>query len=246
MIVEELLSLAESELKKRAVVDARVGLSYTGVLLDDQSLGLAYSFREEATECCEVVDKAGELEGGAWELAKIALSPRAVDSSVGIATLNAVFNRDIKGEEGDILDFLDLKKSDKVGMVGNFRPVLERMGKNIPELYIFERRPQDEEGVYPDWAVEQLLPEVDVAIITGTTVVNKTIDRLLELSKNAREIAILGPSTPMAPEVFRKRGVTLLSGMVVEDVEKALKIVSQGGGTIKLKDVSRKVNLVLK
>ena len=66
MIVEELLSLAESELKKRAVVDARVGLSYTGVLLDDQSLGLAYSFREEATECCEVVDKAGELEGSAW------------------------------------------------------------------------------------------------------------------------------------------------------------------------------------
>lgn len=246
MIVEELLSLAEDELKKRMAVDVRVGLSYTGVLLDDKSFGLAYSFREEATECCEVVGKAGELEGDAWELAKLAFSPRAVDASVGVATLNAVFNRDIKGEEGDILDFIDLKKGDKVGMVGDFKPVLERMGEDIPELYIFERRPQNEEGIYPDWAVEQLLPEVDAAIITGTAVVNKTIDRLLELSKNAREIAILGPSTPMVPEVFRKRGVTLLSGMVVEDVRKALKVISQGGGTIKLKDISRKVNLVLK
>jgi hypothetical protein len=246
LIVEELLNLAEDELKKREAIDVRVGLSYTGVLLDDQSLGLAYSFREEATECCEVVDKAGELGGNSWELAKLALTPHAVDASVGIATLNAVFNRDIRGEEGDILDFLDLKKSDKVGMVGNFKPVIERMGEDIPELYIFERRPQEEEDIYPDWAAEQLLPRANVAIITGTALVNKTIDHLLELSKNAREIAILGPSTPMAPEVFKKRGVTLLSGMVVKDIEKALGIISQGGGTRKLKNVSRKVTLVLK
>lgn len=244
MIVEELLSSVEDKLKGREAADVRIGMSYTGVLLDDQSFGLAYSFREEATECCEVVDKAGELGGSAWELAKLSLTSQAVDSSVGVATLNAVLNREVEGDEGDVLDFLDLKKDDKVGMVGNFKPLVERMGENAPELYVFERKPQ-EGNVYPDWAAEQILPEVDVAMITGTAVINKTIDHLIELSKNAREIAILGPSTPMAPQVFKKRGVTLLSGMVVEDIEKALKIISQGGGTRKLNKVSRKVNLVL-
>jgi len=245
LIIEELLSLAEDELKERKATDVRIGMSYTGVLLDDQSFGLAYSFREEASECCEVVDKAGGLEGDAWELAKLSLTPHAVDSSVGVATLNAVLNRNVEGDEGDVLDFLDLKKDDKVGMVGNFKPLVNRMGGDAPELYIFERKPQGGD-VYPDWAAEQFLPEVDIAMITGTAVVNKTIDHLIELSKNAREIAILGPSTPMAPEVFKKRGVTLLSGMVVEDIEKALKIISQGGGTRKINKVSRKISLVLK
>jgi len=245
LIVEELLSLAEDELKGRKAIDIRIGMSYTGVLLDDQSFGLAYSFREEASDCCEVVDKAGELEGDARELAKLSLTPHAVDSSVGVATLNAVLNRNVEGDEGDVLDFLDLKKNDKVGMVGNFKPLVDRMGGDAPELYIFERKPQGED-VYPDWAAEQLLPKVDVAMITGTALINKTIDHLLELTKNAREIAILGPSTPMAPEVFKKRGVTLLSGMVVENIEKTLKIISQGGGTRKINKVSKKINLVLK
>lgn len=244
MITDELLNSVKDDLKKREVKDVRIGLSYTGVLLDNQSLGVSYSFREEATECCEVIDSAGELEKNALELAKLALSSRAVDSSIGVATINAVINQNVEGEEGVLLDFLGIEEEDKVGMVGNFKPVVRRMEEDI-ELFIFERGPREEEGVYPDWAAEQILPSVDVSIITGTAVVNKTIDRLIKLSQNAREIAILGPTTPMSPNVFRRHGVTFLGGMVIEDVERALKIISQGGGTRKLGSVSRKVSLAL-
>lgn len=254
MIVDDLLDFSKDRLKKRTAVDVRVGLGYTGVLLDNQSLGVAYSFRGEpnTSECgCEFTDRAGNLEGNAWELAKLSLTPNVMESSVGVATLNAVINRDVGGEEGDILDFLDIRNGDKIGMVGNFWPTVKRLNKNV-ELYVFEgderniRRGMGEKNVYPDWAVGQILPKVDVAVITATTIQTKTIDHLLKLAKNAREIAVLGPSTPMVPKIFKNWGVTLLSGIEIKDAEKVLKILSQGGGTRTINRVSKKINLVLK
>lgn len=243
MIVEELLEKVERDLEGKRAIDVRIGLRYTGVLLEDERLGVARSFGEEAIECCEVIDEAGELEKNALELARLATSSRSVDSSIGVATINAVLNDKVEGEEGPLLDFLNIKDGDKIGMVGNFKPVVEKMEKDL-EIYVFERNPKEEE-VYPDWAAERILPEVDVSIITGTATVNKTIDHLIDLSRNAREIAILGPTTPLATQIFENRGVTFLAGMVVKDFEKALKIISQGGGTRKLGTVSRKVSLNL-
>lgn len=256
MIVDDLLDFAEDELKKRTAVDVRVGLGYTGVLLDDGNLGLAYSFRGEPNtlDCgCEFTNMAGELGGNAWELAKLSLSMNVVDSSVGVATLNAAINQNIEGEKGDILDILDIRKGDKIGMIGNFWPTVRKLKEDAEsyrniELYIFERSERDtkEENVYPDWAAGRILPETDIAIITATTIQTKTIDNLIKSAENAREIAVLGPTTPMVPQVFKKWGVTLLSGSIVKDTERALKILSQGGGTRTLHSVSEKVNIVLK
>lgn len=255
MIVDDLLDFAENELKKRTAVDVRVGLGYTGVLLDNENLGLAYSFRGEPNtlDCsCEFTDRAGELSGNAWELAKLSLSMNVVDSSVGIAALNAAVNQDIEVEKGDILNMLNIRKGDKIGMVGNFWPTVRRLEedaelyKNI-ELYIFERNERDtkEENVYPDWAAGRILPEVDIAIITATAIQTKTIDNLIKSAENAREVAVLGPTTPMVPQIFKTRGVTLLSGSIIRDTERALKILSQGGGTRTLHSVSEKINIVL-
>lgn len=243
MIVEELLQSKEEELKKRQAVDVRIGIRYTAVLLDNGNLGVARSFQEESTKCCEVIDKAGELEDNAYKLAKLALEPYPTKASIGIATINSIYNQKTEGEKGDLIDFLKIKDGDKIGMVGNFKPVLNKIDKDV-EISIFERNPQ-EEGILPDHAAKQILPQTNIAIITGTTVVNKTIDHLLEITKNAREIALLGPTTPLAPSVLRDYGVTLLAGMIVEDVEKVLKVVSQGGGTRKLGEFSRKITISL-
>jgi len=248
VIVDDLLRFSENRLKKRSVVDVRLGLGYSAVLLDDGSLGLAHSLKGGAFHCCEISDKAGELGGDAWDLARLALAPKGMDSTVGVATINAAVNAGVKAEEGDVLEFLELRPKEKIGMVGYFRPLVPKLREGH-ELLIFERAPesasQDDE-VHPDWAAETMLPTVNVAIITGTAIINKTIDHLLELAASAREIAVVGPSTALAADVFAKRGVTLLSGMVVDDVEKALRIVSQGGGARELNKVSRKVTIDLK
>ena len=56
--------------------------------------------------------------------------------------------------------------------------------------------------LYPDWAEYRLLPECDVVILTGTSVINGTIDQLLSWCSGAREVSVTGPSTPMYPDSY--------------------------------------------
>lgn len=85
--------------------------------------------------------------------------------------------------------------------------------KGASEVYIIERDPKP--GDYPDSACEYILPDCDIVIMTASAAINKTLPRLLELSKNAVSI-IIGPTTPLCPEL-KALGIDRLSGMVVRD-----------------------------
>lgn len=105
------------------------------------------------------------------------------------------------------------------------------MRRSSKALHIFERYRYGEPDVLADWAAAAVLPACQVVIISATTLLNRTIDGILDHVKGAREVAILGPSTPWAPEIFAPRHVTLLSGMQITDPECVLRVVSEGGGT---------------
>jgi hypothetical protein len=75
---------------------------------------------------------------------------------------------------------------------------------------------------------------------------NHTFDGLLALASRAREICVMGPSTPLLPEFFCARGVTLLAGRQITDADAILRIVSEAGGTKRFGKVSKKVHIVLK
>ena len=57
--------------------------------------------------------------------------------------------------------------------------------------------------------------------------------------------AVLGPSTPLAPDIIRNYGVTHLSGVIVTDPAAILRMVSEGGATLFFKGATKKINLVL-
>ena len=84
-------------------------------------------------------------------------------------------------------------------------------------------------NVLQDTAAEEVLPRADVVIITGTALANGTIDRLLELSKNAREKGLVGPTASIFPDPIFRHGVTLIGGVRVTDGEKIIQIISEGG-----------------
>jgi uncharacterized protein (DUF4213/DUF364 family) len=92
--------------------------------------------------------------------------------------------------------------------------------------------------VLPESEAERILPECDVVIVTSLTLVNKTLDRLLELASG--EVALLGPTTPLSA-VLASRGVDHLFGVVVEDSVRVREIVSQAGGTRRFGPAVRKV-----
>jgi uncharacterized protein (DUF4213/DUF364 family) len=183
-------------------------------------------------------------------LATLAVSER---SAVGLATANALVNR-FSGDgaeqndpvvSGDLLNALELKSDDHVGMVGCFSPLVEPIRHRVKRLSIFERGPRLAPGLLDEDQAGQLLPECSVALITATTLMNGTLNALLIAAAKSREIVLLGPSTPLVPGLFAKtpRRATLLSGVVVTDAEELLRTVVRGGGTRDFKTSVAKVNV---
>jgi uncharacterized protein len=244
MLADELVEYGLNAAAQHAVMDIRIGLGYTAVGLENGSCGLAYTLHETEYESCSVIPEAGTLAGRkALELIPWMKSPDVTACAVGLATLNALIKPSNAAAESDILDLISIKPEDTTGMIGYFGPLVEPIKKRARTLHIFERKPDPQYEILPESATTELLPSCQVIVMSATTLLNHTIDGLLDLSKNAREIAILGPSTPFLPEIFRRHGVTILSGLHVIDAARIFRIVSEGGGTRQFLKAARKLSL---
>lgn len=243
MIVDELIDIAVSKAGEKKVQDVRAGLGYTCVMLEGGSCGLAYSFRNEMGRGCGVHSRAGSMIGmSGAEIMQWAREKNRLRAAMGLAAINAALNSpDREWETGDVAGAFTLDKTDTLGMVGQFAPILMKVRDSAGKIYVFEKDGPEERGVYGPEKIPQLLPECDVVVITATSIINHTIDDILPHIKKAREVCITGPSTPLCPEVFGKYRVTMLAGCVVTDSEKILQIVSQGGGTPSMKPAVKQV-----
>jgi uncharacterized protein (DUF4213/DUF364 family) len=110
----------------------------------------------------------------------------------------------------------------KVTVVGHF-PELEPLAE-ICDLTILERQPGA--GDLPDSACEYILPAQDFVFITATALINKTLPRLLELSRNAFTV-LVGPSTPLTPLLFN-HGIHGLAGTIVVEPVSLWQAVQEG------------------
>jgi uncharacterized protein (DUF4213/DUF364 family) len=244
MLIDALADRSLAHSPPGRVCDLRVGLGYTAVLLDNGRCGLAYTFRDEAKEGCCVIGEAGTITGRqAMELVAWAKSPAPIAAAVGLATVNALTDPPVAAVESNLLAALTVGPDDVIGMVGFFGPLIEPLRIRARQLHIFERRPEDRPGTLTESKAQDLLPQCHIVILSATAILNRTIDGLLDLCGPARELVVLGPSTPFVPEVFQPRGVTLLSGIHVVDAAHVLRIVAEGGGTRQLGGAVRKLTL---
>lgn len=178
-----------------------------------------------------------------WDWYEAALGLAAVNSHLNApATVERTWGSlpDQNAGEDVFTRVLEDLRGKKVAVVGHFFK-LERIAA-VCELSILERRPGP--GDLPDPACEYILGEQDVVIITGSALINKTLPRLLELSRNARVI-VAGPSTPLTP-ILTEYGVNLLGGLVVCDEELVWRKVGQGGRHELFDSGSRMVTLPLR
>ena len=155
------------------------------------------------------------------ELAETAKSWNLTEAGFGMAAINAFYNTPQRLEElhayepfeNYCTDGLDLHGK-HVGVVGHLnmpRSVYEQAAS----VRILERSPRP--GDYPDSACDWLIPQCDVVITTASTLVNKTLPHLLELSRNAYTI-LAGPSCPMCPALL-DFGIDRIAGLVITDRE---------------------------
>ncbi|MGE4484120.1 MAG: DUF364 domain-containing protein [Oscillospiraceae bacterium] len=243
MIIDELIEFTLPLAQSRKVSDVRAGLGYTCVMLDNAACGLAYTFRSELGHNCGVLGDAGSFIGkDAAEMIPWARDNNRLRAAIGLAAINAVLNDPkICWDTGNVMNAFTLSASDTFGMVGEFRPIVSKVKAMTDNIYVFELNPPEGSGLYPEDQIPVLLPRCDVVVITATSIINHTIDEVVSYCSAAREVFMVGPSTPLCPGVLRRHHITALAGSVVKDPARALQIVSQGGGTMNMKPAATQV-----
>ena len=237
------------------VSDVRLGLRYIAVKLDTGNIGVSCRFAEN--DHCSSISFPGDgrLTGReAAELLSWLDSENMLLRSIGLAAANALTsappfdsppgNRSWEFVSGDILSVLELKAVDNMVMIGYFEPLIEAIRSRC-QLKIYELDTSLAPGLEEASAAPEALRSCDVALITSITIINDTMDGLLESAGDCREVVILGPSTPLLPEAFGRTAATLLSGVKVMD-DGIFGVVSEGGGMQQFKPYVRKVNYRLK
>lgn len=173
------------------------------------------------------VDTAPRMLTGSYtgmnlkKLAQCAKSWNLTEAGFGMAAINACYNtprrlQDLEAYEPFdkyCTDGLDLRGK-HIGVVGHLN-MPRSIYDQAASVRILERNPRP--GDYPDSACDWLIPQCDVVIITASTLVNKTLPHLLELSRNAYTI-LAGPSCPLCPELLHF-GIDRIAGLVITDVE---------------------------
>jgi hypothetical protein len=172
-------------------------------------------------------------------LASAAKSWNLADASLGVAAINAFYNSAggveksfgpppnpamFSRDQADPFQrYRELARGRRVAAIGHFS-ALDTFIAPVCDLSIIEQHPRP--GDYPDSASEYLLGEQEMVFITGCTLANKTLPRLLELSRGAF-VVLVGPSTTMAPQLF-EYGVLSLSGSMFPDPQVCLEVATGG------------------
>jgi len=209
-----------------------VGLIYSAVELDSGAVGVAYTFPDSRD--CSSPDPGGQgpLAGSrASRLLEGLGRSGLLTSTLAVATANALLDcgeAALPLQEGDVLDGLDLRDGDRVCMVGCFVPVLTELRDRQITVTAVDQVPKP--GSLPAEEAQRLLPASQVAIITATSLINGTLEPLLELARDCREVALLGPSTPLLPEAFQGTPIRCLAGIRVREPQQVLQCIAEGQG----------------
>jgi uncharacterized protein (DUF4213/DUF364 family) len=189
------------------------------------------------------VECAGNLlPMGAKALAKLSLSSRILEASIGIATINSMLPID----ESLCIDLnaeAEIRAQGagkRIAIIGHY-PFVKRLGTEAKELWTFELPGRGRPGDFTGNEIETLLPQAEVVAITSTTLINHTLGALLDFIGPDAYKMMLGPSTPLSPVLF-DYGFDAISGSIVVDRNQVLNCISQGANFRQVRGV-RKVTI---
>jgi hypothetical protein len=236
------------EAKNRKVADLRIGLGYVGVKLDNDSTGIAAVLFDALPHGCTVMPTAGNFAGSSATdmLQYLVDGKNPLEITLGLACANALIKPPVDSSDNkEATTYLNLKPGEKVAMVGLFAPLVERIRATGAVLTVIEKNPQRLK-VLSGEEKQKTLRDCDVAIITATTLLNNTFEETISYLGRPHSVAVLGPSTPLVPEIFQNTPVTHLGGAAVIDSARVLQIISEGGGTPILRPYLRFINIINK
>jgi uncharacterized protein (DUF4213/DUF364 family) len=252
-IARELIAfIKDSDVVNRLKIvpgDIRIGVFYTGVVLNTGHAGMSYTPVQEIPEavCCPRSHAKMPVSGKLLnmqitELMDYALDDNALKAAVGIATINALSAILLEDEAcqykpsayGNALDLVKITGEDTVAMVGAFPPFIKRIQEITKKLFVIEKNPRvagkgDMIEIESEASLGEIIPQANIIVITGVTLVNHTLGPILELAKKASEIIVVGPTASVYPEPLFARGVTVMGGVRIVDAAKMIHLIGEAG-----------------
>lgn len=268
MILERTIDLVKQIYKIHKIVPPKatkvvIGLGYTGVEVTGYAyepfLGLASTYHNiiNSTDCSKI-DFAGNLtDMKLSELLNWSVGTPSIKKIIGIAALNGVSQHILrilnpyKNLKEDLAKYLEINNNTSITFIGLIKPTIRKISKITKKITIIEESPIissefNEFNLMHD--INQLKDEnlyTDVLFCTGTTLINNTLESILELFKRrARKIILIGPTASMIPDILFDYGIDVVGGMEIFNSEATIKILQEGGGTKFFKKYGRKYNLV--
>jgi uncharacterized protein (DUF4213/DUF364 family) len=243
-------NMLSADLNHIVVERAVIGLFFTGVKLSTGAAGACATPLRSIPDavCCPSSAMAmpfpGKLRGRmAQDLLKETTAASGIRRAVGIATMNALAElcwqrrtpAAVELRAGvDAYDAADILPGEHVVVVGAFVPFLKALKRSGQRFTVLEMdpatlkpdelayfRPADEAGL--------VMPSADVVLITGTTLLNDTLENLLALCRPDARVVVVGPTVGLLPDAFLRRGVDVLGGVRITAPDAFLDVLAEGG-----------------
>ena len=238
------------EMNEITVERSVVGIFFSGVKLSNGEGGICFTPIKEIPEavCCpssaREMPNSGKLAGQpAVKYIEKIFKGGPLQKALGIAVLNALsaacwkksppIDYDlIKG--ADPVETTTIPEDATVVVVGALVPYLRMLKQRGRPFHILEKdtrtlKADEMQYFCPQEKAGECIASADLLIITGTTLINNTLESILGRRKADAEVILVGPTASMLPDAFFWRGISKIGGIVVTDADKLLDTLSEAG-----------------
>ena len=266
LIFEQTYNLLKERYKTRLeelfISEVRVGLYLTAVSLSDNSTGTSATLAGDNPVCAKNERDFGDFTPlrikGHTVLDILELHKESgIISSLKTAVLNAVSSGIIASgnykiiENCDPIRLLDLSSGKTITIVGAFQSYIRKISESGNRLNVLELSENaltsDQRKFFvPACEYDKVIPSSDIVIITGQTLVNRTIDELLAAVSPGTEVIVTGPSSGLLPDILFENKVTIIGTSRIIRPEILFDVVSEGGTGYHLFEYCAKKICILK
>lgn len=212
-------------LKRNPSMDAEFGL----IALEDGSAGFFYAWLGDTLERMRVeLDRDALVHESAFELSTRFASNDEVERTVGLGAINAISQHVFRraGYQPALttasMGRLTFAAKDHVGMVGLFPSLARRLARDGIRLTVIEKKSNAVEDGFRVSLDPTELEKCNNVLCTASTLLNDTLDEILTHSLAAKHIALIGPTASCLPDPVFARGVDVVGGSVVLDLDALL------------------------
>ncbi|HNX44228.1 MAG TPA: DUF364 domain-containing protein [Bacteroidales bacterium] len=250
MILQETYHLLETRYRKYldnvSIEKVQAGIFLTAVQLSTGYCGVASTDLDSTVNCSSRQNRdfgdftPGNIKGqNVTRLFQFPGDSRILDS-VKLAALNAVSAGIILQsdyqiiEDRDPFDLLNLDGQKRICIVGAFQDYIKKLAGSGHQLHVLELNKdaltEEQQQYYvPAADAPAVIPVADIIILTGSTLVNNTLDNLLTLIPAGKQAVVVGPSSSLIPDILFKYNVSIIGATKITDPDRMFAIVAEGG-----------------